>query len=80
MSIALKPIDIHIHSERKGTTSILMDSKLYLHVVALVMTSLQEVAVCLMPLCLKLVAPLARLAILFFAAVRASIFAFSWAA
>ena len=44
------------------------------------MTSLQEVAVCLTPLCLKLVAPLARLAILFFAAVRASIFAFSWAA
>ena len=44
------------------------------------MTSVQEVAVCLMPLCLKLVAPLARLAILFLAAVRASIFAFSWAA
>jgi len=49
-------------------------------VVALVMTELQEVAVCLAPLCLELVAPLARLAILALAAVRASWLAFSWAA
>ena len=44
------------------------------------MTELQEVAVCLAPLCLELVAPLARLAILALAAVRASWLAFSWAA
>lgn len=49
-------------------------------VVALVMTELQEVAVCLAPLCLELVAPLARLAILVLAALRASWLAFSWAA
>ena len=44
------------------------------------MTEVQEVAVCLAPLCLELVAPLARLAIFALAAVRASLLAFSWAA
>ena len=51
-----------------------------LHVVDLVMTEVQEVAVSLAPLCLELVAPLARLAILVLALVRASLLAFSWAA
>ena len=55
-------------------------SYLNLHVVDLVKIALQEVAVCLAPLCLELVAPLARLAILVLAAVRASLLAFSWAA
>lgn len=44
------------------------------------MTEVQEVAVSLAPLCLELVAPLARLAILVLALVRASLLAFSWAA
>ena len=46
----------------------------------LVITEVQVVAVCLAPLCLELVAPVARLAILVLAAVRASLLAFNWAA